>query len=181
MILENAASEEANGWSTTADLDWDAIYANQAPRVYNYFRFRLGSNVDVEDLTSRTFEKAWRSRHRYRRDLAGFSTWLFKIAHNIGLDYLRSRRNHLPIDVAMDLPTGSTPDEEIARSSDLRRLAMLTRQLPERERELVALKYGAGLTNRLIARLTGMSESNVGTILHRTTKMLRTAWFEVGS
>ena len=51
-----------------SELDWDALYADQAPRVYNYFRFRL-AGADIEDLTSRTFEKAWRSRARYRRDL----------------------------------------------------------------------------------------------------------------
>ena len=41
---------------TPEDLDWDAVYADQAPRVYNYFRFRLGREADVEELTSRTFE-----------------------------------------------------------------------------------------------------------------------------
>jgi RNA polymerase sigma-70 factor (ECF subfamily) len=50
--------------------------------------------------------------------------------------------------------------------------------LPERERELLSLKYGAGLTNRAIARLTGLSESNVGTLLHRTIAGLRTEWDE---
>ncbi|HWG30314.1 MAG TPA: sigma factor [Steroidobacteraceae bacterium] len=80
-----------------SELDWDALYADQAPRVYNYFRFRL-AGADVEDLTSRTFERAWRARARYRRDLAGFSTWLFKIAHNVALDHLQAQRSHLPID-----------------------------------------------------------------------------------
>ena len=47
---------------SSEDLDWDAVYADQAPRVYNYFRFRLGRTADAEDLTARTFEKAWRSR-----------------------------------------------------------------------------------------------------------------------
>jgi len=61
-----------------------------------------------------------------------------------------------------------------------RRLAGLLAGLPARERELLALKYGAGATNRAIARLTGLSESNVGTILHRTIESLRTAWDEGG-
>ena len=52
--------------------------------------------------------------------------------------------------------------------------------LPEREREVIALRYGSGLTNRAIARLTGLSESNVGTILHRTVARLREAWFPEG-
>jgi RNA polymerase sigma-70 factor (ECF subfamily) len=157
------------------ELDWDALYADQAPRVYNYFRFRLGG-ADVEDLTSRTFEKAWRSRARYRRDLAGFSTWLFKIAHNVALDHLYARRDHLPIDAAADIAGERTPERDAERDSDLARLALLTASLPDRERELIALKFGAELNNRLIARLTGISESNVGTILHRTVQSLRARW-----
>jgi DNA-directed RNA polymerase specialized sigma24 family protein len=65
-------------WNSTKDLDWNAIYADQLPRVYNYFRFRLGRHTDIEDLTSRTFENAWRARAAYSNDLAAFSTWLFK-------------------------------------------------------------------------------------------------------
>lgn len=161
---------------TAGELDWDALYADQAPRVYNYFRFRLGGGADVEDLTSRTFEKAWRSRARYRRDLAGFSTWLFKIAHNVALDHRYARRDHLPIDAAVCVATERTPERDAERDSDLARLALLTAGLPDRERELIALKFGAELNNRLIARLTGVSESNVGTILHRTVQSLRARW-----
>ena len=166
---------------TAGELDWDALYADQAPRVYNYFRFRLGGcRADVEDLTSRTFERAWRSRARYRRDLAGFATWLFKIAHNVALDHLRSQREHLPIDAAAEVPAEHTPERDAERNSDLTRLARLTADLPDRERELIALKFGAELNNRLIARLSGISESNVGTILHRTVQSLRARWYAEG-
>ena len=65
-------------------------------------------------------------------------------------------------------------DEE--RRSDLARLAKLTASLPDRERDLIALRYGAGLSNRAIAPLVGLSESNVGTILHRTVQTLRSQW-----
>jgi len=158
------------------ELNWDAVYAQQAPRIYNYFRFRLGSESDVEELTGRTFEQAWRSRARYRSDLAGFSTWLFKIAQNIGTDYLRARRVHLPLEAALDVSTEGSPHQDAERGSDLARLAMLCEALPERERDLVALKYGAGINNRLIAELTGLGESNVGTILHRLVQTLRERW-----
>ncbi len=166
---------------SVGELDWDALYADQAPRVYNYFRFRLGSGrADVEDLTSRTFEKAWRSRGSYQRDLAGFATWLFKIARNVALDHLQSRREHLPIDAATDVADEHTPERAAERDSDLAQLARLTASLPDRERELIALKYGAELNNRLIARLVGIGESNVGTILHRTVQSLRARWHAQG-
>ena len=172
MTLEHAiACREAE------ELDWDAVYADQAPRIFNYFRFRLGREADVEDLTARTFERAWRARAQYRRDLAGFSTWLFKIAQNVRIDFLKSKRaQHLPIDTAGDLAADGTPETDAERESDLARLARLTRDLPDRERELIALKYGAGINNRLIAQLTGLSESNVGTILHRVVQTLRSRW-----
>ena len=53
---------------------------------------------------------------------------------------------------------------------------MLLSRLPDRERELLALKYGAGITNRAIASTTGLTESNVGTILHRAILALRAEW-----
>ncbi len=160
----------------THDLDWAAVYADNAPRVYNYFRFRMEIEADVADLTSRTFEKAWRSRARYRRDLAGFSTWLFTIAKNVGSDHLQGRRGHLPIDTALNVAAEGTPEKDAERRSNLSRLAFLTQSLSGRERELIALKYGAELTNRLIAHLTGLSESNVGSILHRVVGSLREKW-----
>jgi len=53
---------------------------------------------------------------------------------------------------------------------------MLLEGLTDRDRELIALKYGAGLTNRAIAQATGLSESNVGTILYRAVQTLRARW-----
>jgi RNA polymerase sigma-70 factor (ECF subfamily) len=176
MTFEQVTPGSAADRASVEELDWNAVYASHLPRVYNYFRFRLGSNVDVQDLTARTFEKAWRERDRYRRDLAGFATWLFRIAHNVGVDYLRTRRKHVPLDAVADPAGEDSPETSAERASDLARLAALTARMSDRDRELIALKYGAGASNRLIARLTGLSESNVGTILHRAVETLRAKW-----
>jgi RNA polymerase sigma-70 factor (ECF subfamily) len=159
-------------------MDWDRIYVENAPRVFNYFRFRLGSRADVEDLTSRTFEKAWAARAKYRKDLAGVSTWLFAIAQNVAIDHYRSRRVEVSIDDSIVLVAPTGPDREAERDSDLARLTALTKDLPDQQRELLALKYGAMANNREIAKLTGLSESNVGTILHRLVQSLRISWFQ---
>ena len=163
-------------WPASGEADWDAIYAEHLPRIYNYFRFRLAAEADVEDLTARVFEKAWSARSRYRSDLAGFSTWLYRIAQNVAIDHFRSRRAHAPLEVAIEVAAERTPQDDEERRSDLARLAALTASLPERQRDLIALRYGAGLSNRAIAPLVGLSESNVGTILHRTVQTLRSRW-----
>jgi RNA polymerase sigma-70 factor (ECF subfamily) len=176
MTFETGMTTRLTWWMSAAESDWDAVYSEQMSRVYNYFRYRMGNDALAEDLTSRTFEKAWRARGRYRRDLAGFATWLLRIAHNVAVDHLRSVRDHAPLEEAVDAASGSTPEDESSRESDFARLAELLTRLPDRERELLALKYGAGANNRAIARLTGLSESNVGTILHRTVQTLRAGW-----
>jgi len=157
--------------ATSAEPDWDAVYAAELPRVY-----RCGNEALAEDLTSRTFEKAWRARHRYRRDLAGFGTWLLTIARNVAIDELRSERLHSRLEDGPELADGSTPEDQSAFVSDLERLVSLVERLPQRDREILAFKYGAEATNRTIAELTGLSESNVGTILHRAVQTLRELW-----
>jgi len=177
MAVESAVIGRLVGWLTPADeADWDALYAEQLPRVYNFFRYRVGDGPVAEDLTSVTFEKAWRARHRYRRDLGAFSTWLLTIARNVAIDHYRQTRAHAPLEEAEEVAGGSTPEDQAVQRSDFERLSRLLAGLPARNRELLALKYGAGLTNRAIARLTGLTESNVGTILHRTIAGLRADW-----
>ena len=170
-------------WAAAAtEADWERIYAEQLPRVHDFFRYRVGSGAVAEDLTSLTFEKAWVARHRYRRDLAAFSTWLMAIARNVAVDHFRARRlrETAPLEAAQDVAAGPGPEELAERRSDAERLGRLLELLPDRDRELLSLKYGAGLTNRQIARLAGLSESNVGTLVHRTVQRLRAAWEDEG-
>jgi RNA polymerase sigma-70 factor, ECF subfamily len=164
-------------WRAAAtEPDWEAVFSEELPRVYNFLRYRLGNETLAEDLTSRTFEKAWRDRHRYRRDLARFSTWLLRIARNVVVDHYRTAHEHAPLEMAVEEQVEGTPEEEAVIRSNFARLSVLIGKLPERDRELLALKYGAGATNRAIAEVTGLSESNVGTILHRAVQTLRAEW-----
>jgi RNA polymerase sigma-70 factor (ECF subfamily) len=162
--------------SSVEAVDWDAVYAEQLPRVYNFFRYRVGDGPVAEDLTATTFEKAWAARARYRRDLAAFSTWLFTIAQHVAVDYFRQLHDDDSFEEMRFCAGDMSVDETVERRDDFARLSHLLGQLTERERDLIALKYGAGLNNREIARLVHLSESNVGTILHRVTHKLRDAW-----
>lgn len=163
------------------EADWDVLYADQLPRVFNYFRYRVGSGPVAEDLTSLTFEKAWTARHRYRRDLAGFSTWLMAIARNVATDHYRRRRDHAPLEAAAQVAAGDEPHVATEAHEVFEQLARLLNALPERDRELVSLKYGAGLTNRAIAKQLHLSETNVGSILHRAVQKLRAGWDTEGA
>jgi RNA polymerase sigma-70 factor (ECF subfamily) len=184
MAFVQVLPRRLTSWMS-ADPDWDQVYADELPRVLNFFRYRVGDTADAEDLTSRTFEKAWQARHRYRRDVAGFSTWLLTIARNVAIDHLRARQRPLRpvplgedgLDAAETVPApGRTPEQQVVQQSDAQRLSALLATLEPRQRELIAMKFGAGMTNRAIAHATGLGESNVGTILHRAVETLRGRW-----
>jgi RNA polymerase sigma-70 factor (ECF subfamily) len=155
------------------EIDWEAIYREYLPRIYNFFRYRLGDRALAEDLTAATFEKAWRGRSRFRRDLSAFSTWLFTIARNVAIDHFRKKEQDIPLDVIRAQADPKSLEETVQRSHDFSRLSTLLSQLPAREREVIAFKYGAGLNNREIAHLTRLSASHVGIILYRVVEKLR--------
>jgi RNA polymerase sigma-70 factor, ECF subfamily len=157
-------------------VDWEDVYAEQLPRVYNYFRYRVGDEALAEDLTQTTFEKAWRARDRYRKDRGAFTTWLFTIARRTAADYYRSRPDDEQLEKVRLIEDGRPVEQAYEDRNDVDQLVLLLAKLADRERELVALKYGAGLTNRDIAKQTGLSETNVGTILYRVVNRLREEW-----
>jgi RNA polymerase sigma-70 factor (ECF subfamily) len=166
LFLGLAKSEEK--------VDVETVYRTELPRVYNFFRYRLGDDQTAEDLTAETFEKAWRHRERYREDLASFSTWLFTIARRVATDHFRKWRPTFRLDEVEAITHSPSIEDTAQERTEFAQLAALLARLAERERELVALKYGAGLTNRAIAHISGLSESNVSTILSRVTHQLRT-------
>lgn len=159
-----------------SETNWAKIYEEMLPKVYHYFCLRTGNPWEAEDLTAETFERAWRDRRRYRQDLGTFTHWLFGIARHVAISHFRKNgqgENQAdPISEAAPRPT----EETAVRQEDFLRLVLLLTSLSEREREIFSLKYGAQFTNRSIAKITGVTESNVGTILHRVVNRLREQW-----
>ena len=162
----------------TEHIDWDSVYTSELPRIYNFFLYKVGDKEFAQDLTATTFERAWKLRSKYRPAIAGISTWLFGIARNVLKEYLRkdrlSEQKLQEITPLEEMPAKVDIEEMYQQQQEKVHLRRILFKLPEREQDLIALKYGAGLTNREIAQVTGLSESNVGSILHRTVNNIRT-------
>jgi len=153
-----------------------ALYDHYFPRVYNYARYRVQDGEAAGDLTAQIFEQALRALDGYDPDRGAFAAWLFGIARNAINLHFRARKRHrwLSLD-ALRGRAGNEPNpEKVVISHEMQHsLLQAVANLRERERELIALKFGAGLTNRHIAELTGMSEGNVGVTLYRAVQRLR--------
>ena len=181
MDLLHARSEDVIDSLTGTDTGWqrfEALYRSSRDDVYAYVFTLLRERAAAEDVTALAFERAYRRRRTFDRHRGEQRAWLFGIARNAALDELRRRRR-----VAALITDPADGDDRFLDTGDdevegaLRRTLVrdALAGLPGRERELIALKFHAGLSNAELARVLGISESNAGTLLHRAMNKLRKA------
>jgi RNA polymerase sigma factor (sigma-70 family) len=144
--------------------------ANPAPlvrRVYAYVAYRIGAGADAEDVTSETFERALRYRDSFDPRRGDAAAWLIGIARRCLAD--RALRA---------APTAAeTPEEAVASHEGDRlrsiELAGAVATLGERDREIIALRFGADMTVREIANVLELRTNTVEVALHRALARLR--------
>lgn len=145
-------------------------------RIYNYMRYRLNSQDEAEELTSQVFEQVLLKYQTFCPERAPFEVWLFSIAHHTVTDYFRKQKKRVWFSLESFRNQASrepTPYEAALRSEEHNLLIAALATLEERERNIIAMRFAGGLKNREIARLTGLSESNVGVILYRSLHQLK--------
>jgi RNA polymerase sigma-70 factor, ECF subfamily len=153
------------------------LYDDEVWSVYGFFGYRVRSREEAEDLTQLTFERALRSWERFDPDRASPRTWLLAIARNLLIDHYRSDRSSRQdsLDEAEGsesaLGQAADPAESVLGISPELETALAT--LADRQREILALRFGGDLTGPEIAELTGLSVGNVQQILSRSLRQLR--------
>jgi RNA polymerase sigma-70 factor (ECF subfamily) len=175
-VNEAIAEPAAAALATTTEAEsFETLYRHTFPRVYAYVASLLRDRAAAEDATALAFERAYRKRRGYRAARGSREAWLFGIARNAALDELRRRKRRAALEADPEDVAAPTLDDHAESALRRATVSAALAQLDARERELDALKFMAGLANAEIARVLGVSESNVGTRLHRTVNKLREA------
>lgn len=154
-----------------------AFYDEYLPKVLRYFSYKMTDIHQAEDLTATVFEKALTKFQSYTAEKAALSTWVFRIARNTLIDHYRvnQRRKTVSLEVAQTDPEdGHTPEQDAIENEESRLLRQCVSRLTPKEQEIISLKFAGDMTNRQIAGLLGLSDSNVGVILYRAIRKLRT-------
>jgi len=161
---------------TESRKSFAAVYDEHVWDVYGFLAYRVRSRENAEDLTQLTFERALRAWQRFDPERASAKTWLIAIANNLLIDHYRrdrgARNEPLGEGDAVDLKLGGELDPDLDRGLSPELEAALA-SLGERERELIALRFGGDLTGPEIAELTELSLANVHQILSRALRTLR--------
>jgi RNA polymerase sigma-70 factor, ECF subfamily len=167
-----ADAREAPG---AAELAFDQLYRTSRDDLYAYVASLLHDGPAAEEVTATAFERAYRRRSRFDPAKGEARAWLFGIARNAALDELRRRGRQAELAAEPADLDAAAVEAGAERSEQRLALKAALATLAPRERELIALKYFAGLGNAEIASVLGISESNAGTRLHRAVTKLREA------
>ena len=157
------------------------LYNKYFPKLYKYTLYKVGDCYIAEDLVSEIFEKMLVNYNAYSLEKGNFSTWLYTIANNHIINYLKKNNyitNYTKIEKTVEAKYRL---EDLIIDRELKEyLLKAIMCLDERQRNIIALKFGACLTNRQIAQVINVTESNVGTILYRSLKQLKEILQEQG-
>ena len=173
--MEQTRVAEAKDAPRAGDLAFDRLYRSSRDDLYAYVASLLRDAPAAEEVTAAAFERAYRKRRRFDPERGEPRAWLFGSARTAAVEALRRRGRQAELTAEPeDLQAGAL--DESAEHSE-RRLAVSAalERLEPSERELIALKYFAGLANAEIAQVLGIGESNAGTRLHRAMTKLREA------
>ncbi len=142
--------------------------------VYRFVASRVGRPSDAEDLTQLVFVKALEALPRYKARGVPFGGWLFRLARNTIIDHVRTRREHVELEAATERATEDAGPEAIAAlRDDLGAVARALEQLTEDQREVIALRFFAGLSAKEAAEAMGRQEGTIRGLQFRAIGALR--------
>jgi RNA polymerase sigma-70 factor (ECF subfamily) len=157
---------EAFGW----------LYERYINQIYAYVYYRTGNAHDAEDLTERVFLRAMRHIVNYHDRGLPFSSWLYRIAHNLVANWHRdnSRRQEIPLEEVTIIHSRSEhPEASLLRAEEQDYLLRLIRDLPPERQQLLILKFVERMPNAEIGAIMGRTEGAVKSLYHRTLLSLR--------
>jgi len=150
------------------------LYEAYFDKLYRYVLVRIGNKAEAEDMTQQVFVKAYKSISSFRWKGVPFSAWLFRIAHNLVVDFYRkeSKRPAVPLEESL-LVSDEDPRQVIEQRMDIERVMTATRKLTAAQREVVSLRFAGGLAIAEVARTMGKSEGAVKALQHSAIAALR--------
>ncbi len=152
-----------------------SLYDCHVDRVYRYLYYRVGNRPEAEDLTEQVFLKAWEAIHRFRWQGKPFLAWLYRLAHNVLVDHLRSRKIAVSLDDDrrhID-PPSEAATRELGQRLDADLLARALSELTPDQQQVLVLKFLDGFDNEQVARVMDRREGTIRALQMRGLQSLR--------
>ncbi len=153
---------------------WAKVYEEYFPRVYRYIALRVGNKTEAEDLAGQVFLKALESVSSFKWRGVPVSAWLFRIAHNLVIDYRRTNKAkfNLPLDESL-VGDDADPVSEAERNVDISRAVQAVKLLTQAQRDVIELRFAGGMSTAEVAKVLGKSQGAVKVLQHSALVALR--------
>ena len=151
------------------------LYENHFDRIYRYVVMKIGNQTEAEDMTQRVFIRAYESIGSYKSQGVPFSAWLYRIAHNQMVDFVRkeSKKPTVPLDETMPILGNSDPVHEVEVKIELEKVVAASKHLTQSQREVISLRFGGGLSIAEVAQTMKKSEGAIKALQHSAVQSLR--------
>jgi RNA polymerase sigma-70 factor (ECF subfamily) len=160
----------------SADGDENAfaeIYGTLLDPIFRYLYWNLNSREDAEDLAEEVFLRCLVNIDGYNPARGPFKAWAFRIAHNLLVDHQRRRGRRGQEELKEDLRDGAISAQEgLEEEERARALREALKKLPPNQRQVVAMKYFAEMSNAEVAKAMGRSEGAINALQHRALRHL---------
>jgi RNA polymerase sigma-70 factor (ECF subfamily) len=165
-----------------SSAEFASLFDDNYPKLYAYIRSQVADQETAEDITAIAFERAFKHGDTYEAAKGSFTTWLFRIARNLVINHYatssRQPRFYKLDEVNQITTTEPSPEQYLLRLEQHQMLVKAISKLPERDQEIIRLRFFARLTNRKIAEVMDLKEKTVSVIIFRALQKLK-ARFEV--
>jgi RNA polymerase sigma-70 factor (ECF subfamily) len=163
------------GRSIAGDADaFGELYRLHLDAIYRYVYFRVGDANDAEDITEQVFLKAWEALPGYKQYGHHFTSWLYRIAHNMVVDHHR-RHPMMPLPATVEGAWECRQADALDQVIDAEESAALSKaiaRLPEDQQQLIALRFIEGLDHAEIAQIMNKSQGACRVLQHRALTVL---------
>ncbi len=151
------------------------LYDTYLPKIYRFILLKVSKKTDAEDLTHQVFLSAWQNIRTYRFQGNPFSSWLYKIAHNAVIDFYRTQKPSIDIELVSEDSFAHLPDleNELDRGMELIQIRHALTQLKPDEQSILIMKFVDELSNKEIAETLHKTEGAIRVIQHRALKQIK--------
>lgn len=175
MTIDDDAIDRLVAAARAGDPEaFGSLFDHYHARVHRFVASRVDRPSDAEDLTQLVFVKALEALPRYESRGVPFGGWLFRLARNVVIDHVRTRREHVTLDVAVAHSADDEgPDELAAIRQEMDSVVVALRRLTPEQREAIELRFFAGLSAKEAAVVMGRQEGTVRGLQFRAIAALR--------
>ena len=150
------------------------LYEEHFDKIYRYVALRIGDRTEAEDMTQQVFLNALKSISSFKWKGVPFAAWLFRIAHNQVVDYLRKKSKQVAVPLNESLVSSdSNPQLMAGHNLDVEQLLSATRRLTEAQRQVISLRFAGELSINQVANIMGKSQGAVKALQHSAIVALR--------